>query len=67
MFVKMDKNQCEGLVPMNDIPGDSFYFDQPKFSIVGAKTGKEFNFGDKVNVRIYEVHLGKRQIDLELV
>ena len=67
MFVKMDENQCEGLVPMNDIPGDRFYFDQAKFSIVGAKTGKEFNFGDKVNVRIYEVHLGKRQIDLELV
>ena len=67
MFVKMDENQCEGLIPMNDIPGDRFYFDQAKFSIVGAKTGKEYNFGDKVNVRIYEVHLGKRQIDLELV
>ena len=67
MFVKMDENQCEGLIPMNDIPGDRFYFDQAKFSIVGSKTGKEYNFGDKVNVRIYEVHLGKRQIDLELV
>ena len=67
MFVKMDENQCEGLIPMNDIPGDRFYFDQAKFSIVGAKTGKEYNFGDKVNVRIYEVHLGKRQIDLELI
>jgi len=67
MFVKMDENQCEGLVPMNDIPGDRFYFDQAKFCIVGSKTGKEYNFGDKVKVRIYEVHLGKRQIDLELI
>ena len=52
---------------MNDLPGDRFYFDQSKFSIIGSNTGKEYNFGDKVKVRIYEVHLGKRQIDLELV
>ena len=67
MFVKMDENQCEGLVTMNDLPGDRFYFDQSKFAIIGSNTGKEYNFGDKVKVRIYEVHLGKRQIDLELV
>jgi ribonuclease R len=67
MFVKMDENQCEGLITMNYLPGDRFYFDQSKFCITGSNTGKEYNFGDKVKVRIYEVHLGKRQIDLELV
>jgi ribonuclease R len=67
MFVKMDENQCEGMVPMNDIPGDRFYFDAEKYRIIGAKTKKEYNFGDKVRVRIYEVHPRKRQIDLELV
>ncbi len=67
MFVKMDENQCEGLITMNDLPGDRFYFDQSKFCIIGNNSGKEYNFGDKVKVRIYEVHLGKRQIDLELV
>lgn len=67
LFVKMIENQCEGLVAMNDIPGDRFYFDQEKFSIVGSKTKKEYNFGDKVMVKIYEVHFQKRQIDLEIV
>ena len=45
----------------------TLYFDQEKFAVVGGKTKKEFNFGDKVRVRIYEVHLAKRQIDLEIV
>lgn len=67
MFVKMDDNQCEGMVAMNDIPGDRFSFDQEKFRIVGSNTKREYNFGDKVRVRIYEVHLAKRQIDLELI
>ncbi len=67
LFVKMNENKCEGMVPMNEIPGDRFYFDPEKFCIIGAKTKKEYNFGDTVTVRIYEVSPRKRQIDLELV
>jgi ribonuclease R len=67
LYVKMDENQCEGMVAMQDIPGDRFSFDADKFQIVGGKTKKSYNIGDKVTVRIYEVHLRKRQIDLELI
>ncbi len=67
LFVKMDDNYCEGMVPMNDIPGDRFSFNADKYCIIGARTKKEYNFGDKVKVRIYEVHPRKRQIDLELI
>ncbi|NCA22169.1 MAG: S1 RNA-binding domain-containing protein, partial [Crocinitomicaceae bacterium] len=67
MFVRMNENHCEGMVPMNEIPGDRFYFDQDKFRIIGARTHKEFNFGDQVTVKITQVNPKKRQIDLELV
>ncbi len=67
MFVKMDVNQCEGMIPINEIPGEKFNFNPDKFAIIGSKTGKEYNFGDKVKVKIYELHLKKRQVDLELV
>lgn len=67
LYVKMDENKCEGMVAMQDIPGDRFSFDADKFQIIGGKSKKTYNIGDKVTVRIYEVHLRKRQIDLELV
>lgn len=67
MFVKMTENHCEGMVPINQIPGDRFYFDADSFTIIGGKTKKEYNIGDKVRVRIYEVSARKRQIDLEIV
>lgn len=67
LFVKMNDNYCEGLVPMSEIPGDRFYFDADKYCIIGGRTKKEYNFGDAVKVRIYEVSSAKRQIDLELV
>jgi len=67
MYVRMDENQCEGMVAMQSIPGDRFYFDAEKYRIIGTKTKKEFNFGDRVRVKIDEVSPRKRQIDLELV
>jgi ribonuclease R len=67
LFVRMDDNHCEGMVPMANIPGDRFFFDAEKYRIIGGRTKKEYNFGDKVRVKIYEVYPRKRQIDLELV
>ena len=67
MYVRMDENYCEGMVPINAIPGDRFHFDKDAFRIVGSKTKKEYNFGDRVKVRIYEVSPRKRQVDLELI
>ena len=67
MFVKMDENQCEGMIPIQEIPGDRYSFDTDKFQIVGGRTGKTYNFGDRVRVKIYEVSTRKRQIDLELL
>lgn len=67
MFVKMDESKCEGMIPINDIPGDRFHYSAEKLSIIGGKTKKAYNFGDKVRVRVYEVSTRKRQINLELV
>ncbi len=67
IFVKMQENQCEGMIPLNQIPGDRFYFDADKFAVIGSKTKKEYNIGDQVRVRIYEVSTRKRQIDLEIL
>jgi len=67
LFVKMDENQCEGMVAINDISGDRFQFDPDKFAIIGSKKKKQYNLGDSVRVKLYEVSIKKRQISLELV
>jgi ribonuclease R len=67
MFVEMKSNRCEGLVPMDSIPGDRFYFDSDRYRIVGSRSGQEFNLGDEVKVRIKEVDTRRRTIDLELI
>lgn len=66
VFVRIDENYCEGLVTMQSLPGDNYYFDADKFSVIGRKTGHEYNFGDKVTIQITGVDTFKKQINLEI-
>ena len=67
MFVEMTDNRCEGMVSLESIQSERFYFDQKNYCIVGARSGKSFTMGSPVSVRIKEVNLRKRNIDLTLV
>ena len=67
IYVEMEENFCEGMVPLKSIGGDRYNFDPDEYIITGQRSGEEFNLGDHVRVRIVKVSLAKRQIDLELV
>lgn len=67
IFVKMDENYCEGMISLQNIPGDRFYFDVEKYRVLGSKFKKEYNLGDSVMVKIVDVYPRKRQIELELI
>ena len=66
MYVRLLENNCEGMVSMQSIEGDRYYFDADKFRIIGSRFHKEYNFGDSVKVKITDVSTKKRQIDLML-
>ncbi len=66
MFVKLDENYCEGMIPVSSLPGDNYYFDADRFCIVGRQTKNEYNFGDTVEVQVTGVDLFKKQINLEI-
>ncbi len=67
LFVRLKENHCEGMITLQDIPGDRFYFDQDNYCIMGTRTKKQYNFGDSVQVTVTDVDLRKRQITLNLV
>ena len=65
-YVELNKNKCEGLVKINSIKGDYFLYDKKSYSIVGKNTKLSFQLGDNIKVKIKNVDLNKKQIDLEL-
>jgi ribonuclease R len=67
MYVEMVELFCEGMVRLNTIESDQYYFDDKSYSIIGTNNNQVFNLGDKVIVKIKAVSVAKKQVDLELI
>ena len=67
IFVEMLENKCEGLVTTLLPFYDDFIFDETELSLNGISSGKRYQFGDEVRVKLVAANLEKRQVDLDLV
>ena len=55
------------MVSVRDLGTDYFEYDDKNYCIVGKRSGKKYQLGDDVTVRIARTNLAKKQLDLELV
>jgi ribonuclease R len=67
MFVQLKEMPIDGLVHISAIPGDYWELDQGGMGLVGQRTGRRWQMGDGVRVRLNRVDLTQRQVDFELV
>jgi len=65
MYVMLP-NLVEGLVRLEDIGDDYYYYDETTFSIVGRKSKKRYRLGDNVKVVATEAIKEKGQINFKL-
>jgi len=72
VFVQIDKYLADGMVKAEDLPGDTtrssmtplWKVDPRSGALVDQRSGRSFNMGDTVTIRIAAVHLARRQMDL---
>lgn len=67
MYVELNENKCEGMVPLRSLKGDYFVYDEKNFRIVGRKSHKSYQLGATVTVKIAKADLIKKQLDFELI
>lgn len=67
MYVELRANKCEGMIGLRDLPGDHYKFDQERYCVVGQRTGRKFQLGDEVTVKIRAVDMDKRTVDLAML
>jgi len=67
LFVELSDLYVEGLVHVSSLESDYYHFDQIKHRLVGEKSGRFFQLGDKVTVKVARVNLDDRKVDLELI
>ena len=67
IYVELNENKCEGMIPVRCLDDDYYEFDEKNYCIVGRYTGKRYQLGDELTVRIAKTDLVKKQLDFELV
>lgn len=67
MYVEVEPTKIEGMVPLRDIKSDFFEFDEPRYRLVGRRTGQIFRLGDAVRIKVKNANLEQRLLDYELV
>jgi ribonuclease R len=67
IFVEIKENKCEGMIRLRDLSDDFYSFDEDTMTVTGSTTGNEYRLGDEVRIRVKEVSVEKRQIDLVML
>ena len=66
IFITLKDIYCEGMIRMTDLKSDYFVFNEKRHALVGKKSGKQYQLGDEIRVRVKSTNLEKRQIDFGL-
>ncbi len=67
VFVQLQRVPIDGLVHISAIPGDYWELEAGGMGLVGRDSGRRWQMGDAVQVRLIRVDLAQRQIDFELL
>ncbi len=67
LFIEIEENKCEGLVPIHDMDDDLYEFDEDNYCLTGRHSRKVYQLGDAVTVEITRANLSKKQLDYRLV
>lgn len=67
LYVELNDNLCEGLVPMRDLADDYYDFDEKNHCLVGRRHNHRYRLGDNVDIKVARADLEKKQLDFVLV
>ena len=67
LYVEINENKCEGMVPLRDLDDDYYEFDERNYSLWGRKYHHRYSLGDTVQVKVAKANLEKKQLDYALV
>ena len=67
MYVEIEPTHIEGMVPLREIKGDFYEFEEDKYRLRGRRTRRIFRLGDPVRIRVSFANLEQRLLDFELL
>lgn len=63
VYVELNDNYCEGMIRIRDFRDDYYIYDEKNHQIIGESSGRMYQLGDPMRIRVKSVDLEKKQID----
>ena len=67
VYVEIDENKCEGLVPMRTMIDDYYSYDEKTLSVIGRRKHHRLTIGTPVRIKVVSANLERRQLEFGLV
>ena len=64
VYVEMIETRIEGLIRIQNLGDDFYYYDEKSYSLKGRYKKKQYNMGDLITVQVTRVNVEQKQIDL---
>jgi len=66
VYVELNENKCEGLVPVRDLNDDFYEFDEKNYCLRGKVHNRVFRLGDPLTIRVASANLARKQLDFSV-
>lgn len=67
LYVELEDNKCEGLIPMRELADDYYDFDEKNYCLIGRKHNNRYRLGDELQVQVARCDIDKKQLDFVIV
>ena len=67
LYVELNENKCEGMIPIRDLDDDYYEFDEKNYCLRGRRKNKIYSLGDAITIKVARANLEKKQLDFALV
>jgi ribonuclease R len=66
LYVELNENRCEGMIPVRELNDDFYEFDEKTYSLIGRRNKHRYSLGDPVTIKVVRANLEKKQLDFVL-
>jgi ribonuclease R len=67
LYVELNENLCEGMVPIRNLIDDFYEYDEKNYSLIGKKGRHKYCLGDSVKVKVMRTNMERKQMDFTLI
>ena len=67
LYVEVNENKCEGMIPMRELDDDFYDFDEKAYCLTGRRYHKKYSLGDPIRIKVVRANLERKQLDFALV